>query len=139
MKKLLTLGLIPSSSDFGLLVLRLWFGLLLLVNHGWPKLLTFSEKASTFSDPLGIGHVPSMIGALSGEVICSTLIVLGLATRLAALGAGFTMTVAFVAVHGMKLKGTGNGELAFVYLGVCVMLLIAGAGKFSLDRKLGAT
>jgi putative oxidoreductase len=111
MKKLLTLSALPASSDLALLALRLWFGLPLLINHGWPKLLTFSEKAATFSDPLGIGHTPSMIGAILGEVACSTLLILGLGTRLAAVGAGFTM---------------------------CVALFIAGAGKFSLDRKMGA-
>ena len=40
----------------GLLLLRASFGLLLALRHGLPKLLTFSEKAATFPDPLHVGH-----------------------------------------------------------------------------------
>ena len=48
------------------------------------------------------------------------------------------MSVAFFVVHKGALKGPNSGELAFVYLGGLVTLLIAGAGCFSLDAKLGA-
>jgi putative oxidoreductase len=94
-----------------------------------------SEK---FLDPFGIGKTPSLVLAIGGEVLCATLIVLGLFTRVAAIGSGATMATAFWFAHEGRLTGTGNGELAFVYLGVFVALFIAGGGKYSLDAKLGA-
>ncbi len=60
---------------------------------------------------------------------------IGLWTRLAAFLLVVTMSVAFFVAHGAKLSGQGNGELAFVYLAGYVVLLVAGAGKFSVDRK----
>jgi putative oxidoreductase len=37
--------------SFALLLLRASFGLMMLT-HGWPKLINFSSKAGTFPDPL---------------------------------------------------------------------------------------
>jgi putative oxidoreductase len=48
------------------------------------------------------------------------------------------MATAFWLIHGARLKGDNNGELAFLYLGVFVALFIAGAGRFSLDARMGA-
>ena len=48
------------------------------------------------------------------------------------------MSVAFFVVHKAALAGPNNGELAFVYLGGFVTLIIAGAGRFSFDARLGA-
>ena len=137
MKKLasiLRLDFVPASTDVALLVLRLWLGLSLLVLHGWGKLTTFQQMADKFPDPLNVGHRTSLILALTGEVLCSILVVLGLFTRFAALGSAITMAVAFFLVHKASLKaGAGSGELAYVYLCGFVVLFIAGAGQFSLD------
>lgn len=137
MKKALQLSFIPVSADFALLVLRLWYGLPLLFLHGWSKAMGYSTMAASFPDPLGVGPKVSWTLAVLGEAICSALLVLGLFTRIAALGAGITMAVAFWGVHHLTLKGPGNGELAYVYLGAFVVLLIAGGGRFSLDAKSG--
>lgn len=138
MKKIgsiLQLDFVPSSTDAGLLVLRLWMGLSLLVLHGWTKLSTFQQMSDKFPDPLNIGHRNSLILAVLGEVVCSLLLVLGQFTRFAALGSAITMAVAFFLVHKGGLKGPGNGEMAFIYLGGFVVLLFAGPGRFALDAK----
>jgi putative oxidoreductase len=135
MKKLasiLRLDFVPASTDVGLLVLRLWFGLSLLLLHGWGKLIGFQQMSGKFFDPLRIGHRNSLILALVGEVLCSSLVVLGLFTRFGALGAAITMGVAFFLVHNHSFK---VGELAYVYLAGFVALFLAGPGKFSLDAK----
>ena len=137
MKKILQLSFVPSSADVALLLLRVWYGLPLLIIHGWPKLMTFSEKAGQFPDPLGVGPRNSLILALIGEVLCSALLVVGLFTRVAALGAAIAMGVAFWGVHHLSLTGEHNGELAYVYLGVFLALFFAGAGRFSLDARSG--
>lgn len=133
--RLLRLDFLPASIDFGLLVLRLWLGLSLLVLHGWGKLSTFQEKSGTFSDPLGIGNQASLSLAVFGEVVGAVLLIFGLFTRLAALGCATTMAVAFFLVHKMALKGATSGELAFIYLAGFVTLLIAGPGRFAIDGK----
>jgi putative oxidoreductase len=136
--KFLHLNFLPRSADVALLLLRLWHGCALLLLHGWGKLTGFSAMADKFADPFGLGKTPSLALAVFGEVVCTILLVLGLYTRVAAFGAGATMATAFWFAHGGRLTGQGNGELPFVFLGVFVALFIAGAGKYSLDAKLGA-
>ncbi len=137
MKKLasiLRLDFVPTSGDLSLLVLRLWFGLSLLVLHGWTKLSTFGKMAGGFPDPLKIGHRNSLILSMVGEVLCPLLITLGLFTRFGALGSAINMSVAFFLIHKGALKaGPGSGELAFLYLGGFLVLFLAGPGRFALD------
>ena len=85
MSNLLRLSFIPSNWDFALLVLRIWIGGTLLLNHGWSKLANFSGMSTRFGDPLHIGHPTSLALAVFAEVICSLLLIVGFATRFAAL------------------------------------------------------
>jgi putative oxidoreductase len=124
------------AANLGLLVLRVWLGLSMLVLHGWPKLAGFNEKAGSFPDPIGLGGPASLVLAILAEVVCSVLLVLGLFGRLGAFGWMMTMLVAFAKVHGLALSGPNSGELAFVYLAASVVLLIAGSGRYSLDEYL---
>lgn len=136
--KLLQLNFIPGGADLGLLILRLWVGLSMAVLHGWVKLTNFSAYAGKFADPFGLGPGVSLGLAVFAELVCAVFIALGFFTRFSSLILGFTMAVAFKIGHGMKLSGEGNGEVAFLFLGACVALLFAGAGKFSVDAKMGA-
>jgi putative oxidoreductase len=133
----LRLDFIPSSADCGLLALRLWLGISMLTLHGWAKLSNFQEKAGSFGDPLGIGSKASLSLAVFGEVVGSLLVILGLFTRLGALSVMVTMAVAFFMVHGAKLVGPGNGELAFVYMAGFFAIFLAGPGRFSIDGAKG--
>lgn len=136
--KFLHLNFLPRSADAALLLLRLWHGAAMVILHGWLKLTGFSGLAPKFLDPYGLGKTPSLALATFGELVCAGLIVLGLFTRVAALGAAVTMATAFWFAHGAALTGPRTGELAFAYLGVFLALFLGGAGKFSLDAKLGA-
>ncbi len=129
----LQLRFIPRNVHIALLLLRLWLGASMFLLHGLTKLKTFSELSGKFPDPLGIGHQASLGLAVFGEVGCSILLILGLFTRLAALGMITTMSVAFFLVHNAALTGEKNGELAFIYLAGYMVLLVAGGGVFSLD------
>ena len=84
--KFLHLNFLPRSTDLALLVLRVWFGLSLLVLHGWMKLANFGTLLEKFSDPVGVGRPVSLVLAVGGEVVCPALLALGLFTRIAALG-----------------------------------------------------
>jgi putative oxidoreductase len=143
MKKLLRilqLNFLPHSADAGLLVLRLWLGLSLLLLHGKAKLLDFADLSQKFPDPLGIGSTASLALAVFAELVCSGLLALGLVSRFAALSAAFAMGVAFFIVHKASLEmGPRSGELAFIYLAGFVTLVIAGPGCLSLDACLQRT
>jgi len=83
LKRLLLLRQISPNLDLGHLMLRLIVFLPLFLKHGVEKLFTFGAMARWFPDPLHIGAIPSLIFAMIADGICSLLIVVGLATRLA--------------------------------------------------------
>jgi putative oxidoreductase len=136
--KQLHLNFSPRSADLALLLIRLWFGLSMLLLHGWGKLSNFGPMLEKFSDPIGIGKTASLVLATTGEALCAALVVIGLFTRVAALGVGSVMAVAFWFAHGHKLSGPGSGEMAFLFLGAFLALFIAGGGKYSVDAQIGA-
>ena len=136
--RLLQFQFLPRGVDLALLVLRLWLGLTLVLNHGLSKLSGFSGMAAKFPDPLGVGSTASLSMTVFGEVVCAVLLALGLVTRFAALVLIVLMTVAFFLIHGRALSGANSGELAFIYLAGFLAVFLAGPGRFSVDRKLGA-
>lgn len=124
---------VPTS--IGLLVLRLWLGLTLLLNHGIAKLKGFDSMASGFADPLKIGHTPSLALVVFAEVVAALLLAAGLITRFAALVLMIEMGVAFFLIHQRSFSGSHSGELAFIYLAGFAALFLAGPGRVSLDKK----
>ena len=135
--RLAQLDFLPKCQSAGLLVLRAWLGLSLLLLHGKGKLLGFSEMSGKFADPLGVGTTTSLALTVFAEVVCAALLVVGLFTRFAAAVLAFTMGVAFIAAHKGVLSGPGNGELAFIYLAGFVAIFVAGGGRFAIDAWLG--
>ncbi|MGV3525148.1 MAG: DoxX family protein [Candidatus Sericytochromatia bacterium] len=122
-----------TLGSLGLLILRLSVGGLMLT-HGLPKLLNFGEMLTKFADPIGLGVPLSLILAVGAEVGCSLLLILGLATRLAAFPLMFTMAVAFFLVHGAD--PLGEKELPLLYLLSYLSLMLTGPGRFSLDHLI---
>ena len=135
-KKLFVPGKDSACSNFALLVLRVWLGVAMLAHHGYDKLTTFGEKSAGFPDPLGVGHVMSLVLVVFAEFFCSLLLITGLLTRFAALVLAIDLSVAFFFIHKAVLSGAHSGELAFIYLAGYVALLIAGPGRFSADGSL---
>lgn len=125
---------LPTS--LGLLVLRLWLGLTLMLNHGLAKLKGFDSMASGFPDPLNVGHTASLALVVFAEVVAALLVAAGFLTRFAALVLITNLGVAFLLIHHRSLNGPHSGELAFVYLPAFVCLFLAGPGRFSLDKKV---
>jgi len=133
-KKIFAPGNNSNAVNFALLGLRLWIGLMMLVQHGVDKLKNFNDLAPNFPDPLGIGHSASLALAVFAEFFASLLVIFGLVTRGGALVLAIDMMVAFVSVHRGALSGNHSGELAFMYLMGYVTLLLAGPGLFSVDK-----
>jgi putative oxidoreductase len=123
-----------GTIDISLLLLRIWAGLLLFFQHGLVKVTHFSQMSAHFPNPIHIGPLPSLLFATLSDAICSLLVVLGIATRYAALIVVINLATAFTLVHHMKLSpGPGNGELPLLFLGIFLTLVIAGAGRYSVD------
>ncbi|MBK6832303.1 MAG: DoxX family protein [Flavobacteriales bacterium] len=122
----------PVSEDFGYFFLRVTAGGTMLWQHGWPKLMGFADRMDTFADPFGLGSTFSLILILIAEVLCTTLVVLGLWTR-----AALVPLIIAMAVVAFMVKGDADfpaKELAFVYFFAFVTLLFTGSGRFSVDR-----
>jgi len=138
LKNVLGISAIPLNRDAALLVLRVVGLVPLLLRHGFEKVFTFSAMAASFPDPLHIGVIPSLVFAMLSDAICSTLLVLGFATRWAALVAFINIFVAWAFVHHFVLldRSTEHGELIVVYLAVLSTLFLAGPGKYSLDYAI---
>lgn len=119
-----------GGKDAGLLLLRVFFGLMIL-SHGVAKLANFGAMSAHFPDPIGIGSKLSLVLVAATETGAAVLIILGLLTRLAALPLIFSMAIAaFVAHAPFSISGS---ELPLLYLAVFIVLLITGAGIYSLD------
>ncbi len=105
----------------------------MFLNHGLDKLDHFRVMSSKFPDPLGIGPAPSLALVTFAETAGAVLLALGLLTRFAALTLVIDLGVAFIMVHKAV---TGMGELAFIYSAGYFCLLLAGGGRFSMDKAL---
>ena len=139
-KNLLLMKSVAVNQDAALLALR-WFTLVsLFLRHGLEKVFTFSAMTAHFPDPLHIGVVPSLLFAMLSDSICSVLIIVGLATRWAALIVFTNIAVAWAFVHHFQFFGPGadHGELMVLYLGVMITLILAGPGKYSIDRWIAS-
>ena len=72
------------------------------------------------------------------ELVLPALLIIGLATRLSALGLMVVTAVAWSAVHaGLGYNVCDNGyKMALIYLVVLFPVLLQGAGRLSLDALL---
>lgn len=135
MKKLFSTGVSDTALSLALLILRAGVGAGMMVKHGLDKLQHFSQKASGFADPFGIGSKASYSLTVFAEFFCAGFIILGLFTRLAAIPLIINMSVALFMAH--KGNFFSEGESAGIYLICFLTILLAGPGKVSLDRMIG--
>ncbi len=122
-------------TDAGLLLLRLAVGILMLT-HGIPKLLNFSQivEAGMFLPVLG-SPLLGLSLAIFAEVLMSVFLIAGLFTRISVLPLIVTMLVAaFVAHAGDPFS---SKEPALLFLFPYITILLAGPGKYSLDHVIG--
>jgi putative oxidoreductase len=124
-----------KSTDFSLLLLRLTFGGLMLLNHGLPKLdKLMAEGPVKFADVMGLGAANSLKLAVFSELVCAALLVLGLFTRWVSIPLIITMLVATFMIHGGD--PLADKEHAILFLVPYIILMIKGAGWYSLDAQL---
>ena len=131
LKRLLSIK--PLSVDFGILVLRLSVGILMLT-HGMPKLLNFADRMHRFADPYGLGSSVSLSLAVFAEVFCSVFLILGLFTRAALVPLIIIMITIVFIVH--MNDPFAKQELGLLYLLPYITIFFTGPGKYSLDAKI---
>lgn len=153
MKKIFGLTWLPLGPDFGLLIFRAVMAGLVIRFHGWGKLTGWADEKMrvpnlfsldgavkefhTFPNYIGISSELSYVLVTWCETFGALFIVAGLFTRLHSLGLFITLMVAWSFHHGMRFSGANAGEMAFAYGFGFLLLFLAGAGKYSIDRKLG--
>lgn len=126
---------LSAGASAGLLALRLVSGFAFM-HHGFGKI---QNPYGWMGPDAGTPGVFQALAALS-EFGGGLAWMLGLLTPLASLGLACTMAVAahfHAVVRGDPFVAKGPGtayELAAVYLCVAVLLLLAGPGRFSVDR-----
>lgn len=140
--------LVGTSNDSMQALLRLILGIVFFA-HGAQKMLGwfggygFSGTMNFFT---GMLHVPSFLAflAIAAEFFGSLGLILGFLSRIAALGIMVNMIVAVAMVHRhigffMNWYGTQKGEgyeFHLLVIVICIVILVRGAGAFSVDRSL---
>lgn len=122
------------AADLSLLLIRIAFGGLMVVNHGWGKLSKLTGGGDIKFFDIGIGAEASLALAVFGELVCGALLVAGLFTRFAALALTITMAVAVFGAHANDIFG--DGETALLFLTAYTAILISGPGKYSVDKLI---
>lgn len=128
--------------DFGILILRAGLGFMFMYAHGSSKLFAGPERWAAVGGNMkhiGISFAPSFWGMLAGatEFFGGFFLLLGLFVRPASLALTFVMVIASLSVYAGT--GTLTGTSAHpVEVGIATLsLLFIGAGKYSIDQKLG--
>lgn len=128
-----------DTVDIGLLIIRSWVGLVILL-HGVNHARSLDGTANWFES---IGFRSARLQAINSAVVeigAGAMLILGLGTSLAAAGIFATMFVAFWTVHranGFFIFRPGEGYEYVSTLGlVAVGLAITGPGSASLDSAL---
>ena len=125
----------PRALSLGLAVLRIAIGTI-FIRHGAQKLFIygFAGVAGAFTQ-MGVPF-PGITGPFIAvlEFFGGIALVIGLLTRVVAVGLAFDMVVAILLVQ-LK-RGFSGYELEFLLLGSSVTLALAGAGLFSVDALI---
>lgn len=133
MKKFTSISYSPSAFNIAMLLLRVSSGVMLM-SHGYSKLVHFADMKSKFINFMGIGITLSLSLSIFAEFFCSIFLIIGLFSRLVVIPLIVNMSVAlFIAHHGDIF---GDGEKAALYIACFVTILLCGPGRASIDGMM---
>ena len=132
-----------TNRDGVLLIARILLAILFLTS-GWAKLTDYSGTVAYMAQ-IGVLLPPvATVVAIVIEFLGSIALILGVWTRpLAVLFALFTLATAFMAHHFWTMEGAeryGNSIHFYKNLSIVggfLLLYVTGAGKYSVDARLG--
>ena len=123
---------LDRSQPLALVVLRLVLGTIMIA-HGRAKVFGGMAHAVQFISSLGLPGWMAYLSAYT-EFFGGILIILGLFTRVAALGMLINMLVAIAKVHWKKgLVGPGGFEFPLSLAAISFALIFFGAGPIAID------
>ena len=134
MKKFFSTAYNDTAFNIAMFLLRVGVGVLLLP-HGYQKLIHFGEIKSKFMNFMGIGSTISLALVVFAELLCAALLVFGFLTRFAALVVFILFCVIVFKVNNGNIFGKGEGEALFLLASFAVLLV--GPGKYSVDGAMG--
>jgi putative oxidoreductase len=121
--------------NLGLLALRAGVGLNMALLHGVERVRHYSDRVSSFPDPLHMGHRYSLLLTVAAEFVGGILITLGLAGRFGAFLLAFTLGLGlFTGDAGSTWR---QRELTTLYLAGSLAILMLGCGRWALDPMVG--
>ena len=140
--------LFSTSNDFVLTIVRLALGVTFFM-HGAQKMLGwfggygFHATMGTFTHYLGI-PAPLAFLAICAEFFGGLGLLVGLLSRIAALGIMVNMLVAIATVHhvnGFFMNWTGQQkgegfEFHILAIALAIVVLVKGSGAVSIDRAI---
>ena len=132
----MNLRFLDKLQPLAFLVLRVVLGVI-MVGHGYSKVFGGLRLHAAFVASLGM---PAWLGYVSSftEFFGGLLLIVGLVTRIAALGICINMVVAIVKVHLHNgLLGQGGYQFPLALAAIAFALIFTGAGPLSLDWGFG--
>jgi putative oxidoreductase len=133
MSKFLSTKYSVGAFNFSMLVLRVVTGILLM-SHGYSKLVKFSSLRFKFMDFMHLGSTTTLCLVIFAEFFCSIFLILGLFTRFAVIPIIITMFVIVFIVSGGDIFV--DGEKATLFLASTITILFCGPGKISVDGMI---
>ena len=132
-----------QAADLGFAAFRVALGGFFLYHGVWH----FDKGMDFFTGLMHLVNVPAPSFAAHAvaafEVVAGTCLVVGVGTRvLSAIGIAMMLVTGFyVKIHGLHRgflgpSGSGGAETDFLYLLCFLVLVISGAGFYSVDRVL---
>lgn len=121
---------------WSLFFLRLVVGAIVIV-HGWPKIKNLKQNAANFE---GMGFRPGMLwGTIAAlvEFVGGIALIAGIFASIVALSLAFEFIVIVIWKLIKKNPFVGGWEFDLLILAAVCVLLMFGAGSFSLGHALG--
>ncbi|MCU0379820.1 MAG: DoxX family protein [Chitinophagaceae bacterium] len=134
MKKLLSTQYPGWAFNISMFLLRAGLGLL-MIPHGYDKLVHFATYKKDFLNFLGMGGTISLALTVFAEFFCSIFLIMGLFSRLTVIPLIINMVVVIFQAHNGDIFG--DGEHGSLFLIGYLAILLCGPGKASVDGIMG--
>jgi putative oxidoreductase len=133
MKKLFSIGYSSSAFNIAFFILRVGGGIL-MIHHGYDKLVHFQQYSEHFINFLGVGPSFSLALVIFAEFFCSIFLIIGLFSRLVAIP--LVIDTIMIVVKGHKMDVLGDGEHGALFGLIFIAILLLGPGKISIDGMI---